>query len=222
MTLFQGFPDNWLSSLLVGVLKRHKDKRLPENYRVIGLESCLLKGLTWLIDRRIRRWAEERKLLPWCQNGFRPGFRTNNNSFVLLSAIHTAKALNRPLIVILVDLKNAFPSVNQSILWRKLWDLGIRGPIFDIVRAIYRNMQYVVRLRDELSEPLASNIGILAGDPGSPLFWILYALESQQCCMPMMSLPCRMASRLFSVTSMIWYNGAERTASWCAHRSHRV
>jgi len=175
--LHRDVPDQWLSSILVGVLKKRKDYRLPESYRAIGLESCLLKGLTWLMDRRIRRWAEEYKVLPWCQNGFRPGLRTNNNSFTLLAAIHTAKALGRPLVVVLVDLMNAFPSVNQDILWRKLWNLGIRGPIFDTVRAIYRNMDYVVRLRDELSEPLSSNVGILAGDPGSPFFWILYALD---------------------------------------------
>jgi hypothetical protein len=66
-------PDCWLTTLLVGVLKKHKSWRLPESYQVVGLESCLLKGLTWLIDRRIRAWAESEHLLPPSQNGFRPG-----------------------------------------------------------------------------------------------------------------------------------------------------
>jgi hypothetical protein len=76
-----------------------------------------------------------------------------------------------------MDLKNAFPLVNHDILWFKLCKLGIWGPVFDIVRAIYRNMQYVVRLREEDSSAFTSNVGILAGDPSSPLFWTLYALD---------------------------------------------
>jgi hypothetical protein len=170
-------PDMWLTSSLVGVLKKNRSWRLPESYRVVGLESCLLKGLTWLMDRRIRGWAEVARILPACQNGFQPGLRTNNNSFVLLSAIHTYHARGQPLYVVLVDLQNAFPLVNQEVLWKKLWDMGVRGPIFDVVRAIYRNMRYVVRLREECSEAFTSNVGILAGDPGSPLFWILYAVD---------------------------------------------
>ncbi|KAI5897157.1 uncharacterized protein SCHCODRAFT_02493924, partial [Schizophyllum commune H4-8] len=104
---------------------------LLDNYRIIGLESCLLAALTLLVDHRFREWAEDGGLIPPSQNGFHEGYRTNNNIFILRCAIERARASGRPLYVVFVDLKNAFPSTDQAMLWSKLWNKGASGPIFD-------------------------------------------------------------------------------------------
>ncbi|KAJ7692954.1 hypothetical protein B0H16DRAFT_1652557, partial [Mycena metata] len=41
---------DWFTTLLVGILKMGKSAEDPESYRLIGLECCLLKCLTLLID----------------------------------------------------------------------------------------------------------------------------------------------------------------------------
>lgn len=164
-------------SLLVAHLKKDKNIKDPEGYRVIGLECCLLKGLMWLIERRIRSWAIENNLIPENQNGFVEGRRTNNNAFILRTVAEQADAEGRPVYLAFLDLQNAFPSVDQNILWFKLWQLGVRGPMFDIVRLIYTHMSYNLRQDRELSEAFSSDIGILAGDPCSPLFWLLFAAD---------------------------------------------
>ncbi|KZV88985.1 hypothetical protein EXIGLDRAFT_618760, partial [Exidia glandulosa HHB12029] len=97
----------------------------------IGLECVLLKILTLLMDRRIRQWAEAGKLLPASQNGFRPGFRTNNNAFILRCAAERAASQGKKLYVASVDLANAFPSVDRPLLWLKLKHLGLQGPLLD-------------------------------------------------------------------------------------------
>lgn len=173
----QNVPRDWLHATVVGILKKNKDLRDPENYRIIGLECCLLKGLMWLIESRIRMWAVKRKLIPDYQNGFIKGKRTNNNGFILRTAIEQADFLGKRLYVAFVDLQNAFPSVNHNILWDKLWNLGCRGPLFDIVRSIYSKMSYSVTQEKEESEVFSSNVGILAGDPCSPLFWLIFAAD---------------------------------------------
>ncbi|KAJ6582158.1 hypothetical protein B0H19DRAFT_870440, partial [Mycena capillaripes] len=51
-----------------------------------GLSVCsreLLKVLTLLIHKRITDWAVSRGLIPDYQNGFRVGYRTNKNPFIL-------------------------------------------------------------------------------------------------------------------------------------------
>ena len=83
----QDAPQSWLTTVLVGVLKAGKPDSSPESYRLVGLECCLLKVMTLLIDRRLRAWAEENNVLPDSQNGFREGYRTHNNSFILRTAI---------------------------------------------------------------------------------------------------------------------------------------
>lgn len=46
-------PQAWLMAVIAAVKKPRKDAADPESYRTIGLESCLLKTLTLLIDRRL-------------------------------------------------------------------------------------------------------------------------------------------------------------------------
>ncbi|KAI0323197.1 hypothetical protein GY45DRAFT_1265015, partial [Cubamyces sp. BRFM 1775] len=103
----------------------------PTGYRNIGLESCLLKTLTLLIDRRLREWADETDRLPPLQNGFRAGHRTENNVFTLRIAIEQARATERTLWVAYVDVSNAFPNVDQATLWTKLLRWGASGPLID-------------------------------------------------------------------------------------------
>ncbi|KAI0715212.1 hypothetical protein C8Q76DRAFT_571182, partial [Earliella scabrosa] len=66
------------------------DGSVPTNYRTIGLESCMLKTMTLLIDRRLREWAESASALPDSQSGFRKHHRPNNNPFVLRVAAERA------------------------------------------------------------------------------------------------------------------------------------
>lgn len=91
-------PSTWLTALLVGVAKKGsidgvpRDLNDPTNYRTIGLESCLVKTLTLLIDRRLREWSDTAGRIPDSQNGFRSKHRTNNNAFVLRTAIEKARS----------------------------------------------------------------------------------------------------------------------------------
>ncbi|KAJ6497211.1 hypothetical protein C8R47DRAFT_972592, partial [Mycena vitilis] len=100
------------------------------SYR-IALESCFLKALTMLIHWRIADWAQARGLIPPWQNGFRPGYRTNNNPFILRCAREWARAHGYTLYVAAVDATNAFPSTDQPTLWLKLFRMGMGGALFD-------------------------------------------------------------------------------------------
>ena len=167
-------PQKWLSTTLVGILKPKKPKTKPESYRIIALECCILKVLTLLIDRRFREWMEDVDLLPDSQNGFREGYRTNNNAFILRHCIDKTVGSGKCLAAVFVDLKNAFPSTNLPTLWIKLHDRGARGPMMDWMRVLYSRMQYRVRAGTEWSEAFTSLWGILAGDSMSPAFFDAY------------------------------------------------
>ncbi|PBK81728.1 hypothetical protein ARMGADRAFT_857919, partial [Armillaria gallica] len=103
----------------------------PESYRLLGVESCFFRFFSLGIHMRTTKWAEENNLIPDYQNGFRSGYRTNNNPLILRCAIESAKAQRKPLYVAVVDATNAFPSTDRATLWLKLQRLGMGGPIFD-------------------------------------------------------------------------------------------
>ncbi|KAJ6556109.1 hypothetical protein B0H19DRAFT_869137, partial [Mycena capillaripes] len=104
-------------------------------YRTIGLESCFLKLVTLLIHMRLTKWCLVVGMLPPSQNVFRAGYHTNDNMFILRCAIDRARAMGKPLYILLymvfVDLSNAFPSTDQPTLWLKMRAAGAGGPIFD-------------------------------------------------------------------------------------------
>jgi hypothetical protein len=76
-------PSIWFRTVIIGLPKKGKLRTHLDSYRIIALESCILKALTLLIHRRITEWANARGLIPNYQNGFREGYRTNNNPFIL-------------------------------------------------------------------------------------------------------------------------------------------
>lgn len=173
-------PQDWFTTILIGILKQGKNPADPESYRLIGLESCLLKVLTALIDLRIREWAERYDVLPDSQNGFREKYRTHNNSFTLRCAIDRARADGKNFYVAYIDLKNAFPSTDIPTLWCKLYNAGISGPLFDWLRMLYARMSYVVRDSSEMTEGFVSLIGVLTGDTVSPVLWNVYFADLEK------------------------------------------
>ncbi len=86
-------PSDWLVTILVGILKNGRPVSEASSYRLIGLESCLLKTMTMLIEIRLKTWAEWAHVLPDSQNGFREGYLTNNNAFVVRCAIYKAREI---------------------------------------------------------------------------------------------------------------------------------
>jgi hypothetical protein len=167
-------PAAWKRTILTAILKKNKPAEDPTSYRTIALESCFLKVLSMLVHHRVWTWAEDNKLLPDSQNGFREGLNTNNNAFILKCATDRAKKEKRTLHVAYMDISNAFPSTNRAALWNKLRRIGMGGKLFDWIRMIYDSMSYSVRLNGELSDWFQSLIGVLIGDPMSSTLWDLY------------------------------------------------
>jgi hypothetical protein len=117
----------WFTTIIAAIPKKDKPLSEADSYRTVGLESCFLKLVCLLIHKRIYTWAEERNIIPPSQNGFREGYRTNNNAFVLRCMIERARAEGRTLWVAFLDIKNAFPSTNRDLLWLKLYEMGSLG-----------------------------------------------------------------------------------------------
>jgi hypothetical protein len=126
---------------------------------------------------RLSAWCEKYNLLPPSQNGFRSGYRTNNNAFILRCAIDRARAEGKTLYVMFADISNAFSSTEQSTLWLKLRSPGAGGMIFDWIRMVYERMDYIVRHDSESSDTFKSTIGILIGDTCSPILWNIYLAD---------------------------------------------
>jgi hypothetical protein len=54
----------------MGILKEGRAVDDPESYGLVGLECCLRKVFTPLLDGRLHEWAASVNFIPDSQNGF--------------------------------------------------------------------------------------------------------------------------------------------------------
>jgi hypothetical protein len=96
-----------------------------------------------LLQKRLDNFLENNNLLSPNQTGFRKGFRTTDNIFILKTVIN--KYLNRrngKVFVCFVDFKKVFDSVWRQALLFKLLDKGIGRNFYKIIKHIYSNTKY--------------------------------------------------------------------------------
>ncbi|KAJ6572402.1 hypothetical protein DFH09DRAFT_1312696 [Mycena vulgaris] len=102
-----------------------------EHYRIIALESCILKVLTLLIHKRITDWAKVHGHIPDYQNGFREGYGTKMRTTLLSSLIYLVRAWT---ITMPAHLAAISPSLKDTALGAQAVPSG-RGDLFAMLEA---------------------------------------------------------------------------------------
>lgn len=157
------------------MLRKRGSANDPGNYRPIALINCIAKVFSNILLNRLTDWAILTRAVPETQSGFRKGRSCLDNIFTLTSIIQIHLRLKRRQVyAAFVDFKAAFDSVNRSLLWRKLYNLGVSALILNVLQSIYSNASFSVKLQNSISREFPSNKGVLQGDPLSPLIFSLF------------------------------------------------
>ena len=104
----------------VRIIAESSTLTVANSYHLIGLKSCLLKTMNMVIEMRIRAWVEFVNVLPDSQNGFREGYRTNNNTFVLWYCIDNARAQGKALYVAFIRVFHS-QDFGRILTWFWVW-----------------------------------------------------------------------------------------------------
>ena len=134
-------PENWLLGNILPIYKNKGDIYNPENYRPISLLSCLGKLFTTIINNRLSKYAETFNVLSDCQAGFRKGYSTTDNLFIINSLIEIFKSKREKLFLAFVDFKQAFDTVWRDGLWQKLNTYHINGKCYNLIKNLYNNIK---------------------------------------------------------------------------------
>ena len=195
--VIQKVKDMWNTSatlreepLKVGViipLFKKGDKSDPNNYRGICLLPILSRILGRILATRIRKWAEEMKLLDENQAGFRTGRSTadatqificfQEDSIMLKNALdgQSQPILSREqLQAFLLDLKKAYPRVSKPILWKILEKLKMPRSTISKLQDLYEFTEYKVRGHERDSSSFFPQRGLREGCPTSPVIFNIY------------------------------------------------
>ena len=167
-------PESWLSGNIIPIYKNKGSKDDPKNYRPITIISCLGKLFTSILNDRLSKFSDEVNLICENQAGFRKGYSTIDNIFILHSLIDMFKQLKKKLYCIFIDFEKAFDKVWREGLWHKLLANNIGGKVYNIIYNIYQGIKSRISFEGNFSEFFPCNNGLRQGENLSPFLFSLY------------------------------------------------
>jgi hypothetical protein len=143
------------------------------NYRGITLLSIVGKVYNRVLTERLVRFAERQGGIVEEQGGFRPERGTEDQLFVLTEILR-CRGSRRTTYTAFIDVKKAYDTVWRNGLWKRLWDEGIRGKMWRVVKGMYGVVQSAVLVGDEQTEWFDLSTGVRQGCVLSPILFSLF------------------------------------------------
>ena len=174
------FPNEWKTAR-VSPLYKNGDNTLPENCRPISVLSCISKVMERLLYNQLYNYLNENGLLSENEFGFRKGHST---STALLDCTNEwyinmdRKLLN---LVVFIDLKKAFDTVDHGILLRKLELYGIGGNALKLITSYLHDRSQLCQVNGSISSKREITCGVPQGSILGPLLFLVYVNDLPQC-----------------------------------------
>ena len=168
------FPSSWCDGIICPIFKSG-DKCQAKNYRGITLLPIVSKIYTRILYNRLILWEENCSPLREEQAGFRKGYSTTDNIFILHTFIkkYLSKRGGR-FYCAFVDFEKAFDRVDRMILFFKLGKAGLKGKMFKALFAIYKEVKSCVLGREGITDHFMCPHGVRQGCILSPFLFAFF------------------------------------------------
>ena len=168
----ESIPTEWRQGIVVP-LHKDGDERDPMNYRGITLLSIVGKVFTRVLNNRLTKFAERKTFgIVEEQGGFRPERGTEDQIFILTEVLKARSG--RTTYTAFIDVKKAYDTVWRDGLWIRLWEEGVRGKMWRMIREMYRTVQSSVLVDGEQTEMFELNTGVRHGCVMSPVLFSFF------------------------------------------------
>ena len=172
-SLTQGVVPKELKIAKVIPLFKSGNKELLINYRPISLLPCLSKVFERIIYNRILEFVEKYNIICSEQFGFRKNHGPNMALNVLVNSVVSAKEEGKAVVGVFLDLRKAFDTLNHDVLLRKLYNYGIRGTMYALIKSYLTERKQFVCYKDTNSECKYTTCGVPQGSILGPLLFLL-------------------------------------------------
>ena len=139
-------PAEWKHAMIVPILKPGKVGSDPSSYRPIALTSVLCKIMERMVTNRLVYFLESKGHLTEFQNGFRLDRSTMELAVALDQDVKKAFVNKEAVVGVFLDIEKAYDSLWKEGLLIKLYDLGVRGRMFNWISDFSRDRMIQVRV----------------------------------------------------------------------------
>lgn len=171
------FPDNLKTAIVIPIHKKNDSMDIA-NYRAVCLLSVFSKVYENAFYNRLIKFINNNNIFYKYQFGFRKGLSTQDAMVSFINYILEQLDKNQKVVGIFFDFTRAFDMVDHSILLKKIYNYGIRGPAYNWLCSYLSNRTQKVILKSgakEYHSDLRSlRVGVPQGSTLGPLLFLLF------------------------------------------------
>lgn len=158
------YPNIWSESFICPLFKSG-DKKNPENYRGIAINSSIGKVFNIILCNRLDKLLLENKIIHENQIAFSKKAHTSDHIFVLKCLIDKyLNCGNKKVFACFVDFPKAFDKVIHTGIMLKLLNCNIDGYFYRILKCMYNSDKLCVRIDGRMTRFFTSEVGVRQGD----------------------------------------------------------
>ena len=158
----ESIPDPWKKGLITSIWKGRGDKEILNNHRGITVSSTFGNIMEELIDNRILKTINYTE----AQGGGIKGCSTYDHLFIIRSLIAISIKEKRSTFLTFYDVSKAFDTVDNDDMLAIMWQKGLRGKAWRLLKNITSELKASVRTRHGNTREVDMEIG---GRQGSKL-----------------------------------------------------
>lgn len=168
------FPEHWKNAKVFPVHKGSRSRGV-QDFRPISILPCLSKVFEKLIKCQITTFLENNHLLCKYQSGFRPGHSTTSAMLKVINDIRSGIDTGYVSILLLLDFKKAFDSVNHLKLLIKLRDkFNFSNSAVLFIKNYLATRFRCVEINEVQTEPCVVDVGVPQGSVLGPLLFSMF------------------------------------------------
>ena len=169
----EDLPSCLKAGLVIPVYKRQgKDPLKVNSYRGITLSPVLSKVLEIVLLQCLSTLREEQGFPDQLQTAYQKGVSCIDAIFATQEILSNHLQEGGTPYLCLFDMEKAFDSVEFPTLLQHLFNRGINGKFWRLIKNWYKNAQSRIRINNQLSEPFTVQRGVKQGSVLSPTLFL--------------------------------------------------
>ena len=161
-------PDAWRTATCTLLPKPGKDLTLPASWRHIALIRMAPKLFAAIQSARVTLFMSQPGRLHTAQHGFLPRVGTKSHAIHLRLLLEDAQRSRSDLVLVMVDIRNAFGTVSHEALLGTLSAYCVPDNVINLLKKLYRNNELILPDGDLV----AMERGVQQGSPLSPIVFV--------------------------------------------------
>lgn len=174
------YPLIWGEGIITPIFKKG-DINDTQNYRGITLVNILAKIYSQILLNRLTKWVENNEKICNNQFGFQKGKSVIDCIFILHTVISKVLDSGEKLYCVFIDYEKCFDKVDRSFLWQKLLTENVSSKLVKAIKSMYNKVKSCIKYKSSFSDFFETHIGLKQGDPSSPLLFMLFVNDINDC-----------------------------------------